>query len=355
MELTPFTPFKLLLHSDKVNDMLAGKVTYPIGVELDLSNICNHSCGWCSYNGFRQENWKSIDTPRVLALLDELAAVGVRSVTFTGGGEPLVHKHAEAILTKASQYFEWGLVTNGRRMEGNLAAIIARHATFVRVSLDAGTTQTHQLLHGTHLPEYTRILKNMAQVVALGKDREKPLTVGASFCVFDVNHHEISRGAERVKATGANYLEVRPVFPNEWRGGGFGNPLTEEHVEKARTALAEAKATHDGDGFRVIGMIHRFDQVADRTKPYEKCHIGQLTTVINADGNIYHCCQQRGMPNFVVGNVLTQSFQDAWLTTMHRQMMANIDVTRCPPCRYDGFNQIIEEAFMQDGLHSNFI
>ena len=38
-----------------------------------------------------------------------------------------------------------------------------------------------------------------------------------------------------------------------------------------------------------------------------------------------------------------------------RQMMANIDVTRCPPCRYDGFNQIIEEAFMQDGLHSNFI
>jgi radical SAM protein with 4Fe4S-binding SPASM domain len=354
-ELTPFTPMKLLRHAPKVEAMLRGEVVYPVSVELDLSNICNHGCPWCSFNGFRQENWQHFDTPRILSLLDELAAVGVQSVTFTGGGEPLVHAQAAEILTKASQFFEWGLVTNGRRMEGNLAALIAAHATFVRVSLDAGTTQTHQLLHATNMPEYTRILKNMAQVVALAKDRKKPLTVGASFCVFDVNLHEIDKAAERVKATGANYLEVRPVFPTEWRGGGFGNPLTGEHVEQAQKNLAAAKAKHDGDGFRVIGMIQRFEQVMDRTKPYKSCHTGPLTTVINADGNIYHCCQQRGMPAFIAGSVLKAPFKDVWLNAQHRQMIADIDIIKCPPCRYDGFNQLIEQAFIGDALHGNFL
>lgn len=43
MELTPFSPMKLLRHSDKVRAMLDGGIVYPISVELDLSNRCNHS------------------------------------------------------------------------------------------------------------------------------------------------------------------------------------------------------------------------------------------------------------------------------------------------------------------------
>lgn len=355
MELTPFTPLKLLRHAPKVEAMLAGERVYPVSVELDLSNICNHGCPWCSFNGFRQEHWQHFDTPRILSLLDELAEVGVKSITFTGGGEPLVHAQAEAILTKASQYFEWGVVTNGRRMEGNLAALIAAHARFVRVSLDAGTTQTHQMLHATAMPEYARILKNMAQVVAQAYDRGTSLTVGASFCVFDVNLKEIRQAARRVKDTGANYLEVRPVFPTEWRGGGFGNPLTEAMVDEARDELESAKRECDGDGFRVIGMIRRFEQVTDKTKPYKSCHIGPITTVINADGNIYHCCVQRGMPQFVAGSVLTAPFKDVWLSAQHRQMIADIDVSKCPSCRYDGYNQLIEEAFLSDAMHKEFL
>jgi len=355
-DLTPFNPLKLLRHAPKVEAMLRGDVVYPVSVELDLSNVCNHGCPWCSFNGFRQDNWQHFDTPRILSLLDELAECGVQSITFTGGGEPLVHTHAEAILTKASALFQWGLVTNGRRMEGKLAELIAANARFVRVSLDAGTTQTHQMLHATAMPEYRRILKQMAAVVALAKDRPgQPLTVGASFCVFDCNLKEISDAAKQVKGTGADYLEVRPVFPTEWRGGGFGNPLTEQHIDAARTELEAAKELHDGGGFRVIGMIRRFEQVTDKTKPYTTCHTGPLTTVINADGNIYHCCVQRGVPAFVAGSVLNQPFKDVWLADQHRRMIAAIDVTKCPPCRYDGYNQLIEQAFLSDAMHKEFL
>jgi radical SAM protein with 4Fe4S-binding SPASM domain len=357
MELTPFIPLKLLRHSEKVQQMLAGERVYPISVEIDLSNICNHSCPWCSFNGFRQENWKSWDGARMLSLLGELAAVGVKSITFTGGGEPLVHQQAAEIFQRCADLgMQFGIVTNGRRLEGPVVDVIAKHAVFVRVSLDAGTTQTHQMLHATATPEYERILNNMGALRVLSAlSRETQPTIGASFCVFDVNRHEIGMAAERVKTAGADYLEVRPVFPTEWRGGGFGNPLTEEHIDDARANLDAAKATYNGDGFRVIGMIERFDQVFNRAKDYESCHIGPLTTVINADGYIYHCCQQRGMPNFRAGSVLNAPFAEVWWNAQHQAMVDAIDISKCGPCRYDGYNRIVEQAFQADALHANFI
>jgi cyclic pyranopterin phosphate synthase len=353
MELTPFQPLKLLRHADKVNAMLAGEVVYPISVEIDLANICNHGCPWCSFNGFRQENWVTFPEARILTLLTELADVGVKSITFTGGGEPLVHKDAARIFAHTHDLgMQYGLVTNGRRLEGDVATVLAESAVFVRVSLDAGTAQSHQLLHATATPEYNRILLNMGSLRQRAGDR---LTIGASFCVFDVNRHEISEAAERVKAAGANYLEVRPVFPTEWRGGGFGNPLTEASIDDARDHLAAAKLAHDGAGFRVIGMIKRFEQVFDKTKHYDACRIGPLTTVINADGYIYHCCVQRGMPQFRAGSVLDKPFKEVWWNAQHQQMVADIDLSKCPPCRYDGYNQIIADAFLADQMHANFI
>jgi len=334
--------------------MLRGDVVYPISVEIDLSNICNHNCPWCSFNGFRQENWVSWPEERIFSLLTELADVGVQSITFTGGGEPLVHKRAADVFHKAHLLgMQFGVVTNGRRLEGPVTDVIASYAKFVRVSLDAGNAQTHQLLHGTAMPEYGRILGNMQRLRTLAGSRD--LTIGASMCIFDVNRTEIEQAAKRVKAVGANYLEVRPVFPTEWRGGGFGNPLTDEYVEEAKAHLAEAKALYDGDGFNVIGMIHRFDQVMDKAKPYDACRIGPLTTVINADGYIYHCCIQRGMPYFRAGSVLEKPFKDVWWDAQHREMVAGIDVTKCPPCRYDGYNQIIQDAFMGDAMHAQFL
>ena len=351
MEVSPFTPMKLLRHAADIEAMLRGDVVYPVSVEIDLANVCNHGCPWCSFNGFRQENWVKFPDARIITLLGELRDVGVKSITFTGGGEPLVHGMAADIFTTAHALgFQFGLVTNGRRLEGAVVDALT-NATFVRVSMDAGTPQSHQLLHATATPEFTRILRNIRAL----REKAPHITIGASFCVFDVNLTEISEAARLVKGAGGNYLEVRPVFPTEWRGGGFANPLNAEHVAAARAELDAAKAQYDGDGFSVLGMISRFDQVFDRAKPYSKCQIGALTTVINADGYIYHCCQQRGMPNFRAGSVLNKPFKDVWMDAQYKVLIDGIDVAKCPPCRYDGYNALIEGAFQRDGMHAAFL
>lgn len=361
MDVHPFTPLKLLRHSDRVEASLRGELTFPISVELDLSNTCPHDCPFCSFGtsdseGYRQKNWVQFPVPRVYKLIDELEACGVKSVTLTGGGEPLVHRNAFNIIEKLSaSTMDWGLVTNGFLLKGPLALAIAKGATFVRVSLDAGSAETHKFTHGLKMAtQYDQIIANIKGLRADASVNGRQLTIGASFCVMDQNLKEIYKAAKDVRDAGGDYLEVRPTFPTEWRGDGWGNALSD--VDAARTELEHAKLHLNSASFKVIGMIERFDSLSEQPqKGFEKCRIGPLMTVIGATGDLWHCCVQRGQEFFKIGDVLTLGFRDAWALAQKRRMADEIDVAKCPRCRYTGYNQLIEQAFLGDAMHAAFV
>ena len=358
-QITPFSPLKLLRHGERVEAMLRGEKTYPISVELDLSLTCNHDCSWCSFGtsesqGFRQQNWVQFPTSRAERLLEELAEVGVLSVTFTGGGEPLVHKHAALLLAKChSVGLDYGVVTNGSRLCGPAQDEIAKHATFVRVSLDAGCGETHRITHRTRRFEFRDILDNMLHTRHKAEGRN--LTIGASFCAQKANWKEIYQAARLVKEHGGNYLEVRPTFPTDWRGDGHGIELTDDEVEAAKAEIVHAQTHLNDSTFKVIGMVERFDQLLNHTKTFSKCRIGPLMTVISADQNIWHCCVQRGQPFFNMGSLKDRSFKDVWHEALQRNMADQIDVSQCPRCRYQGYLTLIEEGFVNDGMHHKFV
>jgi len=365
LEVSPFLPYKLLLHRPKVEAMLRGELVYPISVELDLSNKCPHDCQWCSFGtsasqGYRQQTWVTFPSPRIFSLLDELKTVGVESVTFTGGGEPLVHPEAYEILSHATKIgLQWGLVTNGLLLRGAVAAAVARGATFVRVSLDAGSDATHMVTHGIRHPQYQAILRQLGDlrnIEASIRDGMPRLAMGASFCVMDANWKEIRQAAIDLKANGANYLEVRPVFPTDWRGDGWTGGLSPANAEAALHEVESARAQLNDSSFKVIGMTQRFDTITGPyTKPYSSCHIGPLMTVIGADARIWWCCVQRGQKFFEMGDVSVRSFREVWAEIHAIADPKKIDIAKCPRCRYDGFNQLIEQAFVDDGMHRSFV
>lgn len=364
--ITPFQPLKLLRHASRVEASLRGDVVYPISVEIDVSNVCPHDCPFCSFGtstsqGYRQQNWVTFPTPRMLTLLEEMAECGVKSVTFTGGGEPLVHRQAAAIFEKASQHVEWGLVTNGLLLKGPVADVVAKHAKFVRVSLDAGTPETHAFTHGLPVGQfqYHQILDHIRALreKADGSERAERLVIGASFCVMDQNWRELYQAAKNVKDHGGDYLEVRPTYPTEWRGDGWGKALSPTNADAVQIELTHARLHLDDHAFRIIGMTERFSNVASDTpvKHYAKCRIGDLTTVIGADGRGWHCCVHRGVDYFTYGSFLHGSFKDIWNAQQRQTMIDGIDVTKCPRCRYDGLNEVIEQGFLQDQMHANFV
>lgn len=357
----PFNPSKILWHSAEIKKMLRGEATNaPVSLEWDLSNTCNHGCAFCSFGteesqGYRFQNWQHFPSDRAFSIIPELAAAGVQSITFTGGGEPLMHKDAPKIMQAVHDAgMSFGLVTNGALMGEKVRGILAKHAVFVRVSLDSGTPETHQLMHRTKALQFDDILKNMAALVAAADEspRTVPLAVGASFCVTDANWREIIKCAARLKVIGATYLEVRPTYPTTWRGDGWDFALS--NIPDAVRALNDARVACDDADFKIIGMIDRFDALETNGKPYDKCRIGPLTSILGAEGSLWHCCVQRGQEAFKLANVLHQSFADAWKEAQARRMEQIIDVGKCPKCRYDNSN-IALMGVATGAMHLDFV
>src|ERR1700745_442204 len=78
----------------------------PLSAHVKLTENCQAKCISCNYWQTRWED--GITTNRAIALVNEIGALGVRSLRFTGG-EPLLRTDLFQILTKSNHAFLWGL------------------------------------------------------------------------------------------------------------------------------------------------------------------------------------------------------------------------------------------------------
>ena len=117
----------------------------PVTLDLELTDVCTHRCPWCIYP--RRPTYLPVEAARV-AFADAVT-LGTDSIIVAGGGEPLLHPQAEAILALGAEH-DVGvtLFTNGEAL-GQHADVIGASCDYVRLSLDAGTAHTHARLHGT--------------------------------------------------------------------------------------------------------------------------------------------------------------------------------------------------------------
>ena len=117
--------------------------TLPPTVNLHVVPHCNKQCGYC-YAPFEDERKTgSLPFDQAERILEQLAANGVRRVTFVGG-EPTLHPHLAAMLRCAS---ELGLVT----------AIVTNGALITRAWLDE---------HGPHLRWLTLSVDSVQPAIA---------------------------------------------------------------------------------------------------------------------------------------------------------------------------------------------
>jgi MoaA/NifB/PqqE/SkfB family radical SAM enzyme len=163
MTMLDHSAAKLLAFPAKVESILRQGIddsSYPLSVELSLTNRCNLGCRWCGDSSLRARNPGEIPTSLVKRLLDELLAGGTRGVVIEGGGEPTIHPGFREIVSYVGQIgLAAGLVTNGlstKPME------IAHRLEWIRVSLDASTPEEYLLEKGKDC--FERVLSNLAHL-----------------------------------------------------------------------------------------------------------------------------------------------------------------------------------------------
>lgn len=327
---------KVFHFPDRLQAQAEGRPMAPVAVRVKPTNRCNHSCGYCCFRadglpmsgGMDERDEIPAETMR--GLVDDFVAMGVRAVTFSGGGEPLLYRPlAEAVERLSRAGVRVGVLTNGSRLEGGVARVLAEHATWVRVSMDAATAGTYAALRRVSPREFSRVCRNVERFSALAAGR---CEVGANWVVTGANHAETGPFLALMKDLGVAHVKVSEAVV------GATLEANRDHVRPwhraVREAIREASAALEDGRFRVVDRLLDPDLpgAGGYDKPYSWCPFASWLTVIGADRCVYSCQDKAYTESGRLATLAGRSFREAWFSDETRQRLAAIRPSR--DCRH---------------------
>jgi len=129
-----------------INEHLLRKAEGPSHAQIGLTNVCLQKCAYC-YNKGR--TGQVMDTPTIKKVIQDLKAMGVFWLGFTGG-EPLLQKDIVGITESVGGDCAVKMFTTGSTLSAQLAADLRRAGLFsVCVSLDHWREEQHDRARGT--------------------------------------------------------------------------------------------------------------------------------------------------------------------------------------------------------------
>jgi len=316
---------KMWHHIDRLAAIKAGEHPAPINVEIDLSNRCQMGCSFCAFayvhskgplaNRRTHKTGDLMNTELAINIVDQLKDAGVRSITWSGGGEPTLHPDIVKIINHAYKLdIDQGIYTNGLKLETD----------FVLCQTLKKAMKWIYLSHGPH---------GLSQL----KRCEGNATLGIGMMVDNTNIYDIY--AQASNASNADYFHIRPIV------GGLIHKANMNMIEiYVRTAR-----TH---GINVIYDRERFDMYRNwKSHGYKTCYWTQLQSVITPDGRVWACCNRRGFEDSCLGDLNKSSWLEIWEN--NHSWKVNKDCRRM--CRGHIPNLTLNMIMNPTNKHKNFI
>ncbi len=351
MDVRQFSSDKILKHLDQVNAWLRGENPAPITVELDMTNVCNHRCPECSGWYFQNRNFDSLPLDLVRDVIRQLARAGVRGFIFTGGGEPLCHPHTKEVVRLAYNLgLDIGFITNGSLINEEIAGVLLECCTWLRISLDAASAKTFEMIHGMDGDAFNKVVDNIALLTNMKDKLKSKTTIGLGYLTSDFTKNEMYDMTILCKKLGVDYLQFRPMQIHN--NGRFEYHCSDDIEKQIFRCLKQSN-----DGYRVLYSKHKYDMMKEKNygRNYQKCYGQQFATVIAADSRMYICCHMRGFDKYCIGDLKKNTFEEIWNSDRRKKVVENINFNDCVPlCRDNTFNQILWNI-KQPREHVNFL
>ncbi|MBG0791671.1 MAG: radical SAM protein [Desulfovibrionaceae bacterium] len=352
-----YTPMKIFHFKDKVDSLPreTGEVLPPLHIRLKPINACNHGCRYCAYRADALQLGKdmrvsdSIPRDRMMAIIEDIIDMGVKGVTFSGGGEPLFYPHmAEVLRRLVDSPVKFATLTNGGLLTGEVAEMFALHGSWVRVSMDGWDNASYTRYRGVSDGEYDRILANIDAF----KQHGGPCRLGVSFIVDKENVGHIFEAAERVKDHGADSIKIGAcILENE---GAKNNAYHEAIWDVAREQIDRVKADLAGEEFEVFDAYHKLDERFD--KQYTWCPYLQVLPVIGADCNVYSCQDKAyNLDEGLVGAIGEEGFKAFWMNGKDKFFKINPSKVCNHHCVANSKNKLLLDYLDADPDHLAFV
>ncbi len=352
-----YTKMKVFRFKDKIDSLPREKkeILAPIHIRIKPTNVCNHNCRYCAYRvkglqlGKDMVQKDYIPFDKMKEILQDIRDMGVRAVTFSGGGEPFCYPYLlDAVKFLVKTDIKFASLTNGSRLEGELARLFARYGTWLRISMDGWDDDSYCFYRKVGKGEFARIMKNIRNFKRLGGK----CYLGVSIIIDKNNAAHIYDLTKRLKRAGVNSVKMSPCIVsnsgkknNEYHRSIFN--AVKDEVHRAVRVLADNR-------FEIFDAYHELDEKFK--KVHRWCPYLQILPVIGADLNIYPCQDKAyNLQEGLIGSIRNERFKTFWFKNKNKFFKIDPSVVCNPHCVANEKNRMILEYLNADAQHSCFV
>lgn len=352
-----YSQTKMFHFYDKLQALKAGDITPPVHVRIKPINACNHRCFYCCYRseslflGECMNEKDMIPQAKMREIVRDLTDCGVRAVTFTGGGEPLIYPYIDETLTfLLEKKIKVAVLTNGARLKGETSAILASGASWVRVSIDSTNPVMMAESRNVAESEFGMIIENMAE---FAKKKHPDCELGINFIITQKNKDHVLEFIRLMKETGANHVKVCECIVST--RAAENNAYHAPHFRKVEDAIRQAKEQLEDQSFKVIDKFHEVDDKFG--KHYRFCPFLSFLNVIAADLNVYTCQDKAYTHDGILGSIKDRSLTELWCSQEYRDRVRaiNPETTCRHHCVSHAKNLALIDYLSTDARHLEFV
>lgn len=316
--------FAELVHWMQNKDKMA---ILPAQVDIDLTNVCNQDCYYCNSAEFRAREPVQKKYTEYINLLDKLAGWRAHSpqsygtthtITYPGGGEPTVLTGYEHVIEHTIDLgFLTSITTNGSNLDKLLLSVSIeklKKLAWVGVDIDAGTEDVYEKIRRSLTREslFSKVVENATEMVKAGVNVDIKILLNQ----YNDSYKELQDIFILSKKIGARMVLFRPAIIDD--------------IAYLITPVLQHTIKELGEQFAIEVRVNMDKYLA---RNYKKCHQMFQFPIFAANGKIYICCENKGNPNFELGNWDSGDFRDLWLGPRHMEIYDKTRVEFCQPCR----------------------
>lgn len=349
----PYSSLKIFAHMEEVNKVKNGERVAPLYVRIKPTNLCNQNCYYCHYKNpyLQMDQYNPTDEikrEKMLEIIQDFKEIGVKAITFSGGGEPLLYPYIEETMEAVLEAgIDLSIITNGSFLTGRKAELLAK-AKWVRISQESGCAETYSKIRGVKESAFEELCKNIEN---FAKIKNADCELGINFVVGPNNYTEVYQTGRLMQKLGANHIKYAALMSHDAKK--VHAPFYREVVEQIHKLIDENETS-----FKIVNLYESdFDSNAVFGRNYDFCAIKDYVTVIGANSKIYYCHDKAYLSQGEIGDISQKSFKEVWFSeeTTKKFLEFNPQEICRHHCVYDERNEVLNHFYGIGEQHINFI
>lgn len=348
-----YSPYKLVNFPEKLRSLREERITAPIYLRIKPNNFCNQGCRFCTFkhgdpdgqNMHEQVNHRDvIPREKMLEILEDAVAMGVKAITWTGGGEPLIYPHFVECQNRAVALgLDTSIITNAQALDGPRAEACLP-MKWLRASVDYWDGESLQKARHVAPKNFHTITEN---IKAFGWNDRRQGDFEANVICTKENHRRLIDMLVWLKSCGLDNARVSPVWRDDFLSY---HAMLFEAVE---WQMEEARALEDA-GFKIYSSYKLQPEMLTRT--CSRCYFSQITPVIGADQCLYRCTDVAYTDHGRLASLKGKRLADVWFSDEVRDKLLSFDPRKsCAghQCKSETKNRLYTE--MVEAGSDNFV